>query len=166
MEAENLKIEEAMKKNAEVKKEKKRGLTPEQSLYWIGWIMLLILVLIAAASRLWTNHLGGKLPPCYVHLLTGFYCPGCGGTRAILALLGGHPLRSFLLHPLVPYTALVGGWFMISQTIERLSGGRLAIGMKYREWWMWGAVFLVGLHFVGKNVLLLVGVDVLKALTS
>lgn len=46
--------------------------------------------------------------PCLFHELTGFYCPGCGGTRAVLALLAGHPVLSFLYHPLVPYCALVG----------------------------------------------------------
>lgn len=155
-----------MKQSADAKKQKKSGVTQEQALYWLGWMMLLLLVLVAVAAKLWTDGLGRKLPPCYFHLLTGFYCPGCGGTRAILSLLGGHPLRSFLLHPLVPYTALVGGWFMVSQTVERVSGGRLAIGMKYREGFMWGALLLVVLHFVGKNVLLLTGLDVLKALTS
>ena len=45
--------------------------------------------------------------PCLFNELTGFYCPGCGGTRAVLALLSGYPVLSFLYHPLVPYCALV-----------------------------------------------------------
>ena len=45
--------------------------------------------------------------PCLFHELTGFYCPGCGGTRAVLALLAGHPVLSFLYHPLVPYCCLL-----------------------------------------------------------
>ena len=48
--------------------------------------------------------------PCLFRLLTGFYCPGCGGTRALWALLSGHPLLSFLYHPLVPYSALTAVW--------------------------------------------------------
>lgn len=31
------------------------------------------------------------------------YCPGCGGTHALYALLHLHPLESFLYHPLVIY---------------------------------------------------------------
>ena len=31
-------------------------------------------------------------PPCLFHALTGLYCPGCGGTRAVYQLLHGHIL--------------------------------------------------------------------------
>ena len=36
--------------------------------------------------------------PCLFHLVTGYYCPGCGGTRAIASLLHGQLFRSFLYH--------------------------------------------------------------------
>lgn len=29
--------------------------------------------------------------PCLFQMMTGLYCPGCGGTRAVRALLSGHP---------------------------------------------------------------------------
>ena len=37
------------------------------------------LVLVAAGFRI----------PCPIHALTGFYCPGCGSTRAVKAVLNG-----------------------------------------------------------------------------
>ena len=43
--------------------------------------------------------------PCIFHELTGYYCPGCGGTRAFLALITGHPILSFLYNPAVIYAA-------------------------------------------------------------
>jgi hypothetical protein len=36
----------------------------------------------------------GFYPVCLFHVLTGFYCPGCGGTRAVYQLLHGHLLRA------------------------------------------------------------------------
>ena len=46
--------------------------------------------------------------PCLFHELTGFYCPGCGGTRAVLALLAGHPVLSFLYH--LPWCPTAPWW--------------------------------------------------------
>lgn len=43
--------------------------------------------------------------PCLFRILTGLYCPGCGGTRALKALLHGNLCLSFCYHPLVPYLA-------------------------------------------------------------
>lgn len=40
------------------------------------------------------------LPGCYLYRLTGYYCPGCGGTRAIRALMHGHVLSGLRMHPL------------------------------------------------------------------
>lgn len=45
--------------------------------------------------------------PCLFHLMTGLYCPGCGGTRAVRALLRGDLAMSFQYHPLVLYMAAV-----------------------------------------------------------
>lgn len=136
----------------------------EHALYLMGWVLLLFLVLAAVGIKVWTDVWGKSLPPCMLHKLTGLYCPGCGGTRAFMALFRGRPIISFLYHPLVLYAALIGGWFMISHTIEKLSRGRLEIGMKYRDGWMWGALCLVGANFAVKNILLFMGIDVLHAL--
>ncbi len=59
--------------------------------------------------------------PCMFHAMTGLYCPGCGGTRAVRALLRGDVLMSFQYHPLVPYMAAVlllqlGGWLLFRAT--------------------------------------------------
>ncbi|MDR4007522.1 MAG: DUF2752 domain-containing protein, partial [Ruminococcus sp.] len=35
-----------------------------------------------------------SLPPCYIHQFTGLYCPGCGATRAVYALVHGDILLS------------------------------------------------------------------------
>ncbi|WP_419563409.1 DUF2752 domain-containing protein [Ruminococcus sp.] len=34
------------------------------------------------------------MPPCYIHHFTGLYCPGCGATRAVYALVNGDILLS------------------------------------------------------------------------
>ena len=51
--------------------------------------------------------MAGQGFPCLFHLMTGLYCPGCGGTRAVRALLRGDLAMSFQYHPLVLYMAAV-----------------------------------------------------------
>ncbi|HET9033505.1 MAG TPA: DUF2752 domain-containing protein [Dokdonella sp.] len=40
------------------------------------------------------------LPPCLFHSLTHLYCPGCGVTRALHALLHGEPALALSMNPL------------------------------------------------------------------
>jgi uncharacterized protein DUF2752 len=42
----------------------------------------------------------GVFPPCPVHYLTGWYCPGCGSLRAIHQLLHGELRAALALNPL------------------------------------------------------------------
>ena len=134
--------------------------TDENVLYIIGWIMIGLLAAVVLIFKL-RPGLYRHLPPCIFQLLTGFYCPGCGGTRAAARLLSGRLLSALILPPLVPYTAAVGGWFMISQTVQRLSRGRIAIGMRYRDIYLWIALGIVTVNFLVKNICLLFGVDLI-----
>ena len=52
-----------------------------------------------------------------------FYCPGCGGTRAVLALVKGNMIQSFLYHPIVVYTAGLLIWYGISHVLEWITKG-------------------------------------------
>ena len=53
---------------------------------------------------------------CIWDKMLGIYCPGCGGTRAVLALLQGRPLLSLWYHPFVLYAAVLYACFMLSHT--------------------------------------------------
>lgn len=129
----------------------------DKCFYIAGWVVFALTAGILLAVRLGALKRLGGLPPCIMHSITGLYCPGCGGTRAVSALLRGHPLRSFYYHPIVLYTAVFGGWFLFSQTVERLSRGRLRIGMHYRDIYLWIALAIVLVNWVIKNLILLIG---------
>ena len=90
--------------------------------------------------------------PCVFYTLTGYFCPGCGGTRSLRALLSGKIFVSAVDFPMIFYAAVIFAWFMISQTIDRISGHRLPIGMKYRDTWVYAALVIVVIHFVVKNL--------------
>lgn len=38
--------------------------------------------------------------PCFVYLTTGYWCPGCGGTRSMVELSKGHIIRSLHYNPI------------------------------------------------------------------
>ena len=125
----------------------------EDQLYIAGWIFLLV---GSIGSFLYLHIIVPRLQgyTCVVYRLFGIYCPGCGGTRAVRFLLQGHVLKSLYYHPIVVYTAIFGSWFMISQTIQRLSKGKIAIGMRYRDIYLWIALGLVLANCLIKNLVL------------
>lgn len=44
------------------------------------------------------------IPECPFHYITGYYCPGCGGTRAFDAFIHLHWITSLKFHPLILIT--------------------------------------------------------------
>ncbi len=127
--------------------------TIEDDFYWIGCILAAAAAAVALISLLWPDLISIKLPPCLFHEISGYYCPGCGGTRAVRALLKGHILLAVYYHPTVPYGAAIYLCFMITQTIERASRRRFCIGMHYRSIYVWTAVALIISSFILKNIM-------------
>ncbi len=125
----------------------KKYRTIEDQFYTIG------LITAAAAVFLYPMLRRVRLPPCWFHLISGYYCPGCGGTRAVRALLHGRLLQSAWYHPFVPYAAFLYLYFMITQSVQRLSQGKLRVGMRYRNRLVWIAVALIIGNFIVKNLL-------------
>ncbi len=126
----------------------------DNTCYIIGWCLL-----AAVGLYIIIRKFAGEEAlswPCLFHVWTGWYCPGCGGTRAMRALFSGRLLASFFCHPVVPVAAVLGGWFMISQTVERFSGGRLRMGMHIRGWHFGLILFLIAANFLTKNLALAV----------
>lgn len=126
----------------------------DRCLYITGWVFFVIAAALCAGIRFGILDLFKNMSHCIFHRMTGLYCPGCGGTRAVTALLRGKILTSLYYHPVVVYTAVFAGWFMFSQTVERLSMGKLKIGMRYRDIYLWIALILVVLNCFIKNIVL------------
>lgn len=135
----------------------------EDTFYAIGCYTLGFFILIGLFLKISHIQLTKYLLPCVFHALTGLYCPGCGGTRSFLFLIHGHFIRSFIYHPIVLYGAVIYGWFLISQTIERFSGHKIKIGMLYHDYYLWIALAIVIINTITKNVLLVhFGIDLLS----
>lgn len=139
----------------------------ETALFYIGWTLVFAAAALALMYRFFPLPFSKLMLPCLVNSTLGIYCPGCGGTRAAAALLHGKFAASFICHPLVLYTAVTGGWFLISQSIERILRHRFKIGMKYRDLYIWAALGIVIVNFIVKNILLLIWhIDLLEISAS
>ncbi len=75
----------------------KRSLPPLRLLLWIAVFAALAAVLFAF------DPVDGPLPypRCWIKLLTGYDCPGCGSARALHALLHGHPAQAWAFNPAI-----------------------------------------------------------------
>jgi len=74
---------------------------------------------------------------CALFRTTGLLCPACGMTRAVVALLHGHPLAAFTLNPLVYVAVGFLCWSLWPSALRRptrsarrgAGGGSLAFGV-------------------------------------
>lgn len=135
--------------------QRKRMITcPEDGLFLAGWLILAVSVLLILIKNCIFPDLViiEVMRPCYINQLTGFFCPGCGGSRSVAALVHGRFLVCAVNFPLTAYAAIMYVWFMVSQTIQRISHNRLKVGLRWRNSYLWIALGILIVHFVCKNI--------------
>jgi len=85
----------------------------------------------------------GFYPICLFHTLTGWNCPGCGGTRAAYQLLHGHLLRALRDNALFVLTLAVlaggAGYWLVQKARKR----PVTINVPAGVWWGFLIVALV-----------------------
>ncbi|MBO4291774.1 MAG: DUF2752 domain-containing protein [Lachnospiraceae bacterium] len=124
--------------------------TTEELLYKTGaWALVLGLPFFLLYTRI--KDLIFPVP-CAFEAMFGLYCPGCGGTRAVNALLHGKILLSLWYHPLVLYAAVIYICFMGSHFMEKRKIWNVR-GLKFRDWYLYGALIILIANFVLKNAL-------------
>jgi hypothetical protein len=106
-------------------------------------VLFLLLVLDPGAS--------GLFPRCVFHEVTGLHCFGCGGQRAVDAVLGGNVVQALSHNALVVLLlpVLFYSWFKLG--MRRL--GALALPDIYiKSTWIWGLVIAVALFGILRNL--------------
>lgn len=84
--------------------------------YIFGWLLYALLAIIAFFQKTDIFRLTDIPAHCSFRQVTGLYCPGCGGTHAIMSLAAGHFIHSLFEHPLVLYTASCFAVFLLWNT--------------------------------------------------
>jgi hypothetical protein len=104
---------------------------------------ILAAALALAALRAFDPAISGLFPPCPIHALTGWYCPGCGSLRAVHQLLNGHLQAAFAMNPLalIAFPFLLYG--LASQVSLQLRGRFLPRRFIPGSWiWTLGAAII------------------------
>ena len=124
--------------------------TKDDVIFWTIWITC---AAFGSLFLVWYFLLGQPaLPGCRFYQWWHIYCPGCGGTRAVIALIEGDVLRSLYYHPAVGFTAASVLFYQSSQLIWRLRGKRGRV-LHYSDKWLWTMGILLLAHCALRNVL-------------
>ena len=83
-----------------------------KALYDIGKCLLAVAFATAILVLIFGDSWMMFIPGCIFKMVTGMPCMGCGGTRAINAMLHGHIIDSLKYHPLIIYATIVYVVFM------------------------------------------------------
>jgi len=93
----------------------------------------------------------GLYPPCFFHVLTGLYCPGCGSARALHQLLHGHVASAFGLNPAATLLVPVVGCAYLASAARVLSR-RPRRAVLVSQGWIWLALVSVVVYWVARNI--------------
>jgi hypothetical protein len=96
------------------------------------------------------NH-SSLYPQCPFKAMTGWDCPGCGITRALRALMTGHPLRALDHNVLVVVAAVVGlVWYATNRV--RARQGRDPLRLSHPRWWTGALIVVIAVFWVTRNI--------------
>ncbi len=133
---------------------KDKEYTIEAALFKAGIIGLLIMAALILLDIYFPAQMGRIKLPCMFNVMTGYYCPGCGGTRAFKAVLSGNIIKSFVYNPTVVYGIGVYVWFMCSHVLAGITKGKVR-GLKYRHIYLWLLLIILVVNCLVRNYLLM-----------
>lgn len=103
--------------------------------------------------------------PCFFKEVTHFYCPGCGGTRSVIALLHFNFKRAFLCNPTVVYVGVMFLWCILGYIIRKITGREIKF-MKPKLWMLIvGIILFFGFAILRNIMVYRFGYDYLGDLT-
>lgn len=91
--------------------------------------------------------------PCAFNHVTGYYCPGCGGTRAVNALVHFRLLESLYYHPFVLYSVVVFLLLWGSRFLHTVCGLKKIPELEIRISYFYISLVIIFIHCFVMNLL-------------
>ncbi len=113
------------------------------------YLVIVFTVLFYMGNATFRLYLGGG--KCFLYEYTGLYCPACGGTRAVNALLHGDFLLALgynLLILLLLPVFLYAGYLIIYMIVKKKSVNSLLI----KPYLLWLFFMVIILYFLFRNI--------------
>ena len=102
---------------------------------------------------------------CHFLRVTGLYCPGCGATRALAALLSARPLTALRANPGLVSAFFLALWLDLRLGLAAAERLRFSFGRLERIWSISTATLLIVWAIVRNILLLAFGYDILGGIS-
>ena len=121
--------------------------------YVFSWVIVGGFLIAAILHHTGVFTLTRDIPfPCSFRSVTGLYCPGCGASHSLVALLDGRIVDSLVNHAFVPYVLLCA---LTDVTVNTIAHIRKKGWLVFRMIYVYiGLAILFG-QWILKNTLLL-----------
>jgi hypothetical protein len=128
----------------------------KRSLYLFLIINISVITVSLIYNFLFEKNIVGS---CSFHDLLGFYCPGCGGSRSLNALLSFNFIKSFVFYPAIQITSLIILYVDVLLFMSFIKNRNFLTLI--RKWMFISVCAVIILNFIIRNILLLSGIDLL-----
>ena len=118
---------------------------------WPRYVIVVPLILVILVSfRFLLPSVKESLPACFFYKLTGYHCPGCGGTRSAAALVYFDIAEAFRQHAWFTVSVILGLplvlWMAVKEKWPIIPGPR------YHDRWLWVGLISLILFGVMRNI--------------
>jgi len=134
---------------------------PRKKIFFYLFLPLILLITISFIYKYFTDlsiSREEEFIKCPFKYNFHLYCPGCGGSRSLSALLSFDIIRSFILFPALPITVIILTVLYIKAAISFIKND-----LKYLQSFNLNLFIIIPaviiLNFFIKNILLLFGID-------
>ncbi|MBQ8296732.1 MAG: DUF2752 domain-containing protein [Ruminococcus sp.] len=109
-------------------------------------ILPVITAVLFMTRELWTA-LAERFPECVFYISTGYYCPACGNTRSVLALLRGD-LLSALSYNITPPLLLLGALLLYAELLCSVFGRSIRLLPRKGAFWIVFGVCMLAYYII------------------